>query len=101
MGNIVTYIKEQGNYALLEHPFNEIDNLIFSELSYLDLYGKKFTFFFGEAPSLYGPTANVDIYIDAAGASEILETYQNMGKICSRLVIVAVLAGNEKSIFLK
>lgn len=45
MGNIVTYIKEQGNYALLEHPFNEIDNLIFSELSYLDLYGKKFTFF--------------------------------------------------------
>lgn len=57
--------------------------------------------FFWRSTSPYGPTANVDIYIDAAGASEILETYQNMGKICSRLVIIAVLAGNEKSIFLK
>lgn len=48
---------------------------------------------FGEAPSLSGTTANVDIYIDAAGAPSILETYQNMGKIECRMVVVAVLAG--------
>ena len=49
--------------------------------------------YFGEAPSLNGPTADVDIYIDAAGAESILFTYQNLGKIESRMVIVAVLAG--------
>ena len=48
---------------------------------------------FGTAPSRFGPTADVDIYIDAAGAPSILETYQAMGKIESRLVVVAVLAG--------
>lgn len=48
---------------------------------------------FGTAPSRFGPTANVDIYIDAAGAETILELYQSMGKIDSRLVVVAVLAG--------
>ena len=30
---------------------------------------------FGEAPSLKGTTADVDIYIDAAGAKELIETY--------------------------
>lgn len=48
---------------------------------------------FGVAPSLYGETANVDIYIDAAGAPNLIETYQKIGKIESRLVVVAVLAG--------
>lgn len=48
---------------------------------------------FGEAASISGLTADVDIYIDAAGASSILETYQSMGKIESRMVVVAVLAG--------
>lgn len=48
---------------------------------------------FGEAPSLSGTTADVDIYIDAAGAPSILEEYQRMGKIDCRMVIVAVLAG--------
>ena len=48
---------------------------------------------FGTAHSRFGPTADVDIYIDAAGAPSILETYQAMGKIESRLVVVAVLAG--------
>lgn len=48
---------------------------------------------FGIAPSLYGETANVDIYIDAAGAPNLIETYQRLGKIESRLVVVAVLAG--------
>ena len=50
---------------------------------------------FGEAPSLKGSTADVDIYIDAAGAESILELYQEMGKIESRMVVVAVLAGKR------
>lgn len=49
--------------------------------------------YFGTAPSIKGPTADVDIYIDAAGAPSILEIYQGMGKIESRMVVVAVLAG--------
>ena len=54
---------------------------------------KKAIQYFGEALSIKGGTADVDIYIDAAGAECILETYQEMGKIESRMVIVAVLAG--------
>lgn len=50
---------------------------------------------FGEAPSLNGPTADADIYIDAAGAAAILDIYQQMGKIESRMVVVAVLAGKR------
>lgn len=49
--------------------------------------------YFGTAPSRFGPTADVDIYIDAAGAESILELYQSIGKIESRMVVVAVLAG--------
>lgn len=48
---------------------------------------------FGEARSLKGVTADVDIYIDAAGAEPILEIFQNMGKIEAKMVVVAVLAG--------
>lgn len=48
---------------------------------------------FGTADSIYGKTADVDIYIDAAGAEQIISDYQDMGKIESRLVVVAVLAG--------
>lgn len=51
--------------------------------------------FFGEAESIYGSTADADIYIDAAGAESILELYQQMGKIESRMVVVAVLAGKR------
>lgn len=50
---------------------------------------------FGTAPSRFGPTADVDIYIDAAGAESILELYQSIGKIESRIVVVAVLAGKR------
>ena len=48
---------------------------------------------FGTAPSRFGPTADVDIYIDAAGAESIIALYQSIGKIESRMVVVAVLAG--------
>lgn len=50
---------------------------------------------FGTAPSRFGPTANVPVYIDAAGAESILELYQSMGKIESRMVVVAVRAGKR------
>ena len=43
--------------------------------------------------SALGRTCDVDIYIDAAGADGIIEDYQNMGKVDSRLVVVAVKAG--------
>lgn len=46
-------------------------------------------------PLPFGPTADVDVYIDAAGAAPILELYQAMGKIESRMVVVAVLAGKR------
>lgn len=48
---------------------------------------------FGTAMSALGETCDVDIYIDAAGADGIIETYQRMGKVDSRLVVVAVKAG--------
>lgn len=51
--------------------------------------------YFGSAPSRFGATANADIYIDAAGAESILEIYQAIGKIESRMVVVAVLAGKR------
>lgn len=51
--------------------------------------------YFGTAQSRFGDTADADIYIDAAGAASILETYQEMGKIESRMVVVAVLAGKR------
>ena len=52
--------------------------------------------YFGKAPSLNGATADINLYIDAAGAESILELYQKMGKIESRIVMVAVLAGNVR-----
>lgn len=48
---------------------------------------------YGKAASIHGETADVDIFIDAAGAKELIKTYQEMGKVESRLVVVAVLAG--------
>ena len=45
---------------------------------------------FGEAPSLSGPTANVDIFVEAAGADSLIDTYQSMGKLFSRMVVVAL-----------
>lgn len=47
---------------------------------------------FGTAPSMSGPTADVDIFIDAAGDTPLVDTYKSIGKIFSRMVIVAVYA---------
>ena len=49
--------------------------------------------YFGNANSIHGITGNVDIFIDCAGADDIIPTYQSYGKIESRLVVVAVNKG--------
>lgn len=46
--------------------------------------------YFGTAPSLSGLTANIDCWLDAAGAERILEDFLRLGKIESRFVSVAV-----------
>lgn len=46
--------------------------------------------YFGNAPSLKGETANVDIWIDAAGAESVFDLFMEKGKIISRYVSVAV-----------
>lgn len=45
---------------------------------------------FGSAYGYKGETADIDIFIDAAGADDILNFYQNNGKVDSRMVMVAV-----------
>ncbi len=39
MGNIISYIKWRGDLSFEERPFCDIDNLVFSQLSYLHLKG--------------------------------------------------------------
>lgn len=46
--------------------------------------------YFGTAASLGGKTADIDCWLDAAGAESILEDFQRIGKIDSRFVSVAV-----------
>lgn len=46
--------------------------------------------YFGTAPSLSGKTANIDCWLDAAGAESILDDFLRLGKIESRFVSVAV-----------
>ena len=36
MANLFDYVKKYGNESFLEKSFNDIDNLVFSSLSYLD-----------------------------------------------------------------
>lgn len=45
---------------------------------------------FGEAHGLSRMTADADIFIDAAGAESVLDTFMKIGKIGSRFVAVAV-----------
>ncbi|MGN1195479.1 MAG: zinc-binding dehydrogenase [Acutalibacteraceae bacterium] len=46
--------------------------------------------FFGKSVSLKGEVPDIDIFIDAAGAREILDLFMEHGKIESRFVAVAV-----------
>lgn len=51
---------------------------------------KKTVGYFGTATSLSGNTADIDCYIDAAGAEEILDIFMKHEKIESRFICVAV-----------
>ena len=47
---------------------------------------------FGEARSLDGVTNAADVYVDATGAAPVIDTFQRIGKVKSRLVVVGVHA---------
>lgn len=53
-------------------------------------YTDKAKDYFGIAPSLSGETANIDCWLDAAGAKSILDDFIKLGKVESRFVSVAV-----------
>ena len=55
-----------------------------------DDFSDKSKSFFGTANSLKGKTADIDIFIDAAGAEAVLDIFMEQGKIGSRFVCVAV-----------
>ena len=46
--------------------------------------------YFGTAPSLKGETADIDIWIDAAGAESVFNSFMERGKMISRFISVAV-----------
>lgn len=46
--------------------------------------------YFGTAPALHGAVADIDCWLDAAGAESILDDFLRFGKIESRFVSVAV-----------
>lgn len=49
----------------------------------------------GTAHGLDGMVPNADIFIDAAGSPSVLEEFETIGKIGSRFIAVAVLAGQR------
>lgn len=53
-------------------------------------FAEKARAMWGEAYSIHGQTANIDIWLDAAGAESILDDFMQKGKIDARFVIVAV-----------
>lgn len=53
-------------------------------------FPRKASAYFGKAHSLNGETADIDCWLDAAGAETILEDFWRLGKIESRFVSVAV-----------
>lgn len=53
-------------------------------------FGSHAEIYFGAAHSLSGKTANIDCWLDAAGAESILSDFLRLGKIESRFVSVAV-----------
>ncbi|MBD9726568.1 zinc-binding dehydrogenase [Streptomyces caniscabiei] len=45
---------------------------------------------FGPARTISGPTADIDIFIEATGVDALVDTYLSMGKLFSRMVVVGV-----------
>lgn len=56
----------------------------------IENYTDKAKDYFGIAPSLSGETADIDCWLDAAGAKSILDDFIKLGKLESRFVSVAV-----------
>lgn len=56
----------------------------------MENYTDKAKDYFGIAPSLSGETADIDCWLDAAGAKSILDDFIKLGKFESRFVSVAV-----------
>jgi len=50
-----------------------------------ECFTEKATAYFGIAPVLTGTTANIDIFVDAAGSETMLDLYMNAGKIQTSL----------------
>ena len=63
MNNILEYIKWRGDLNFSDSPFNEVDNLIFTQLSYLDFSG------------IVSASVNESIYLD-----EAWEKYRSIGR---------------------
>ena len=63
-------------------------------------YMKKARELFGEGFSINGATADIDIWIDAAGAEAILDDFISYGKVDSRFVMVAVNNSERRINFL-
>lgn len=63
-------------------------------------YLKKAREMFGEGFSINGATADIDIWIDAAGAEAILDDFISYGKVDSRFVMVAVNNSERRISFL-
>lgn len=55
-----------------------------------ETFTEKTQAYFGVAPSLTGKTANIDCWLDAAGADTVFNEFMDYGKIESRFVSVAV-----------
>ncbi len=53
-------------------------------------FNKKAMEYFGTAGSLNGETADIDCWLDAAGAESVLDNFLRLGKVESRFVSVAV-----------
>ena len=90
----------------MDMNLDEVTQLILGECELTEEIAKKLDFetcnlqvddfinhvkdYFGMAYSLNGPTANIDCWLDAAGAKSILDDFLKLGKIESRFVSVAV-----------
>ncbi len=59
MKNIISYVKEYGNKSLTEFPFNEVDSLILSQISYLNLDD-----FIPTIPDQEAPIRMIDLLTD-------------------------------------
>lgn len=69
MGNLYTYLKWRGDLTFTERPFCEVDNLVLSELAYLDLAG-------------IVPGLEEDSYIELEQAAELFYG-QSRGSQCA------------------